>query len=415
MSLIGTDAREQGPRRRPFEQTLALPRPIGDVRGNGRPVLIPNGKLRLSNLLSVVPPGTHRPRILPQSLDEGKLHPENHTSRDADVMPELDIAVVIVTYKCAALTLESLRSVDAERSTTGTRIRVIVVDNASGDTKDLAEAIKSNNWASWVTLVTAPRNGGFAYGNNVGIQRAYDTATPAYVYLLNPDAQVRSGAIASLARFLEAHPDVGIAGSSFETRDGSNWPFAFRFPGLMSELLQGMEIGALMRLFDRWVVARHMSRVAQPTDWICGASMMIRPSVLARIGGMDENYFLYFEETDFCYRAKQAGFPTWYVPDSRVMHIMGQTTTVTDISAGPRRLPDYWFESRRRYFAVTYGIGKAIAIDVVTLIANWVGLIKRIALKRDRVPHFLRDVIRHSVLWPRNRNFPDIRCFRPPD
>ena len=330
-------------------------------------------------------------------------------------MPELDIAVVIVTYKCAALTLESLASVDAERSTTGTRIRVIVVDNASGDTKDLAEAIKSNNWASWVTLVTAPRNGGFAYGNNVGIQRAYDTATPAYVYLLNPDAQVRSGAIASLARFLEAHPDVGIAGSSFETRDGSNWPFAFRFPGLMSELLQGMEIGALMRLFDRWVVARHMSRVAQPTDWICGASMMIRPSVLARIGGMDENYFLYFEETDFCYRAKQAGFPTWYVPDSRVMHIMGQTTTVTDISAGPRRLPDYWFESRRRYFAVTYGIGKAIAIDVVTLIANSVGLIKRIALKRDRVPHFLRDVIRHSVLWPRNRNFPDIRCFRPPD
>ena len=330
-------------------------------------------------------------------------------------MPELDIAVVIVTYKCAALTLESLRSVDAERSTTGTRIRVIVVDNASGDTKDLAEAIKSNNWASWVTLVTAPRNGGFAYGNNVGIQRAYDTATPAYVYLLNPDAQVRSGAIASLARFLEAHPDVGIAGSSFETRDGSNWPFAFRFPGLMSELLQGMEIGALMRLFDRWVVARHMSRVAQPTDWICGASMMIRPSVLARIGGMDENYFLYFEETDFCYRAKQAGFPTWYVPDSRVMHIMGQTTTVTDISAGPRRLPDYWFESRRRYFAVTYGIGKAIAIDVVTLIANSVGLIKRIALKRDRVPHFLRDVIKHSVLWPRNRNFPDIRCFRPPD
>lgn len=329
-------------------------------------------------------------------------------------MPELDIAVVIVTYKCAALTLESLASVDAERSTTGIRIRVIVVDNASGDTKDLAEAIKSNNWASWVTLVTAPRNGGFAYGNNVGIQRAYDTATPAYVYLLNPDAQVRSGAIASLARFLEAHPDVGIAGSSFETRDGSNWPFAFRFPGLMSELLQGMEIGALMRLFDRWVVPRHMSRVAQPTDWICGASMMIRPSVLARIGGMDENYFLYFEETDFCYRAKQAGFPTWYVPDSRVMHIMGQTTTVTDISAGPRRLPDYWFESRRRYFAVTYGVGKAIAIDVVTLIANWVGLIKRIALKRDRVPHFLRDVIKHSVLWPRNRNFPDIRCFRPP-
>jgi len=332
-----------------------------------------------------------------------------------DIMRELDIAVVIVTYKCAALTLESLKSVNAERAAAEVRIRAIVVDNASGDTKALADAIESNDWSSWVTLVTAPRNGGFAYGNNVGIERAYQSAAPAYVYLLNPDAQVRSGAIGALARFLEAHPQVGIAGSSFETLDGNDWPFAFRFPGLMSELLQGMEIGALIRLFNRWVVARPMSRVTQPTDWICGASMMIRPSVLAGIGGMDENYFLYFEETDFCYRAKQAGFATWYVPDSRVMHIIGQTTTVTDISAGPRRLPGYWFESRRRYFAVTYGIGKAVAIDVAALIANSVGLIKRLALRRQRVPHFVRDVIRHSVLWPRNRIFPAVRCFRPPD
>jgi GT2 family glycosyltransferase len=334
---------------------------------------------------------------------------------DRGIMRELDIAVVIVTYKCAALTLASLKSVNAERAAAEVRIRVIVVDNASGDAKELARAIEANNWSSWVTLVTAPRNGGFAYGNNVGMQWAYAGGTPAYVYLLNPDAEVRSGAIASLARFLESHPDVGIAGSSFETFDGNDWPFAFRFPGLMSELLQGMEIGALMRLFDRWVVARPMSPVAQPTDWICGASMMIRPSVLARIGGMDENYFLYFEETDFCYRAKQAGFPTWYVPGSRVMHIMGQTTTVTDISVGPRRLPGYWFESRRRYFAVTYGIGKAIAIDVVALIANSVGLIKRIALRRQSVPHFVRDLIRHSPMWPRNRNLAVIRCFRPPD
>jgi N-acetylglucosaminyl-diphospho-decaprenol L-rhamnosyltransferase len=330
-------------------------------------------------------------------------------------MRELEIAVVIVTYKCAALTLKSLASVEAERTTSGMRIRAIVVDNASGDIKELAAAIQANNWSSWVTLVAAPRNGGFAYGNNLGIRQAYSSGVPTYVYLLNPDAEVRPGAIASLARFLETHPDVGIAGSSFETLDGSDWPFAFRFPGLISELLHGMEIGALMRRFDRWLVVRTMSRSAQPTDWVSGASVMIRPSVLARIGGMDENYFLYFEETDFCYRAKQAGFSTWYVPDSRVMHIMGQTTAVTDIRGGPRRLPGYWFESRRRYFAVTHGVGKAIAIDVAAVAANSVGLIKRIALRRPRAPHFVRDLIKHSVLWPRNRSFPAIRCFRPPE
>jgi N-acetylglucosaminyl-diphospho-decaprenol L-rhamnosyltransferase len=330
-------------------------------------------------------------------------------------MQEIDVAVVIVTYKCAALTIDCLRSVASERSDPNIRIRVIVIDNASGDSTAIAQAIETHHWSSWVTLITAPINGGFAYGNNLGIEAAYAHGTPSYLYLLNPDAQVRSSAIGSLVRFLEAHPKVGIAGGSFVNLDGSEWPFAFRFPTLMSEVLQGIELGFVMRLFRRWVVAQRMTKVPQPTDWICGASMMIRPSVLASIGGMDENYFLYFEETDFCHRAKRAGFPTWYVPESRVMHIMGQSTTVTDPRTGPKRLPTYWFESRRRYFVMTYGVGRAIAIDIAALIANSIGLIKRIARRRNRpVPHYIRDLARNSVLWPKNRNLPAVRSFQPP-
>ena len=327
-------------------------------------------------------------------------------------MTELDIAVVIVTYKCAALTIESLRSVAVERAVPGFHIRAVVVDNASGDTSAIAAAIESNGWRSWVTLVTAAKNGGFAYGNNLGISRAYTEHVPSYIYLLNPDAQVRPGAIGSLVRFLESHPQVGIAGSSFEDLDGSDWPIAFHFPSLISEMLHGMELGPLMRLFKRWTVAQHMAKVPQSIDWICGASMLIRPAVLESIGGMDENYFLYFEETDFCYRAKKAGFATWYVPESRVMHIRGQSTTVTDLTIGPKRLPSYWFESRRRYFAMTYGIGHAIGIDVVALFACSIGLVKRAVLgpAHTATPHFIRDLIRHSVMWPRNRKFPAVQC-----
>ncbi len=326
-------------------------------------------------------------------------------------MTDFDIAVVIVTYKSAALTVESLRSVAAERSAPRFHIRAIVVDNASGDTPYIADAIESNGWRSWVTLVTAAKNGGFAYGNNLGIARAYEKRTPSYIYLLNPDAQVRSGAIGSLAQFLESHPEVGIAGSSFENLDGSDWPIAFHFPSLMSEMLHGMELGLLMRLFKRWMVAQHMTKASQPIDWICGASMLIRPAVFQSIGGMDENYFLYFEETDFCYRAKKAGFATWYVPESRVMHIMGQSTMVTDPTSGPKRLPSYWFESRRRYFAMTYGISHAIRIDIVALLACSIGIVKRAALGRTHTatPHFVRDLIRHSIIWPRNREFPAVR------
>jgi N-acetylglucosaminyl-diphospho-decaprenol L-rhamnosyltransferase len=326
-------------------------------------------------------------------------------------MPTLDVAVVIVTYKSAQLTIQSLRSVESERATSGLNIRAIVVDNASGDYPAIQQALAPNGWSSWVTLVLAPVNGGFAYGNNLGVQHACSTATPDYIYVLNPDTEVRPGAISSLVRFLEARPDVGIAGSSFEYLDGRDWPIAFRFPTLWSELSDGLQVGLIARLLKKWIVARRMTRITQPTDWICGASMMIRPAVFTAICGFDENYFLYFEETDFCNRARKAGFSTWYVPESRVMHIMGQSTRITDETLKLQRFPAYWFESRRRYFAVTFGVGHAMLIDMVAFVAGSLGLVKRIAQRRPRVPHYLRDLFKHSILWPRNRHFPEVRCL----
>src|SRR3984957_14589967 len=320
-------------------------------------------------------------------------------------MAEPDVAVVVVTYRCARLTIDALESVAAERSASGLRVRAIVVDNDSGDLPVIAQATQRNDWSSWVTLVSAPRNGGFAYGNNLGIARAYADGIPDYIYLLNPDAQARPGGIAALVRFLSERAEVGIAGSGFENLDGSDWPIAFRFPTLLSELDAGLQWGVVSRLLERWVVARVMTRAAEPVDWICGASMMIRPAVLASIGGMDEKYFLYFEETDFCRRARLAGHSTWYVPESRVMHIMGQSTSVTDTRQGTQRLPAYWFESRRRYYILAFGPWRAAAIDLVALVANSLGHLKRLAQGRRRagVPHYIRDLLRHSVLWPRNR------------
>lgn len=330
-------------------------------------------------------------------------------------MPDLDIAVVIVTYKSAQLTIDSLRAVAAERATPGLSIRAIVVDNDSGDLQAIAPAVAENNWSPWVSLVAAPKNGGFAYGNNLGIRQAYAHSPPDYVYLLNPDAFVRPGAIGTLVDFLQTHPDVGIAGSSFEDFDGSDWPFAFRFPGLLSELSQGIGFGPVSKVLRRWEVPQRMTKTRQPIDWICGASMLIRPAVLATIGGLDENYFLYFEETDFCLRARRAGFATWYVPESRVMHIRGGSTQVSSSETVPKRLPAYWFESRRRYFATSHGIPYAIVIDLVALLANIAGTLKRTLLGRTRTatPHLISDLVHHSLIWPRNRALPPVSCFIP--
>jgi N-acetylglucosaminyl-diphospho-decaprenol L-rhamnosyltransferase len=137
--------------------------------------------------------------------------------------------------------------------------------------------------------------------------------------------------------------------------------------------------------------------------------MMIRPEVFKAVGGMDENYFLFFEETDFCRRARLAGFTTWYVPGSRVMHIGGQSTAV--LQNDNKRLPAYWFESRRRYFAVSFGIPRAIAIDLVALLAGSLGSVKLFIQRRQHtaIPFYMRDLLRHSVIWKRNRNIPPTR------
>jgi GT2 family glycosyltransferase len=321
-------------------------------------------------------------------------------------MKELDVAVAIVSYNSAGLTIDCLRSIEPERLTPGVRVRAIVVDNASGDAAEIGEAIAANSWSSWVTLIQTGRNGGFAYGNNLAIQEAYSERSPDYVYLLNPDTVLRRGAIGALTRFLEDHVEVGIAGSSFENFDGTDWPIAFKFPSMLSELEGGLQLGLATRLLQRWAVPVQMGKIDQSIDWVPGASMMIRRSVIDTIGGFDEGYFLYFEETDFCLRAKRAGFSTWYVPESRVMHIAGQSTKLTERGVAPKRLPPYWFESRRRYFVTAYGVRYAVAVDIIAIAAHMLGACKRVLQQRtDRgIPHFLADFLRYSVVWSKNRN-----------
>lgn len=324
-------------------------------------------------------------------------------------MSRVSVAVIIVTYRSAELAIQAMESVHRERMNSDLEIRLIVVDNCSGDYEEISRYVRTRAWQSWVQIIVAPKNGGFAYGNNLGIGAAFSGVMPDYIYLLNPDAQVRPNAIWIMVQFLEQNPQASIAGSSIETVDGAAWPYAFRFPGLASEIIDKLEFGLITRILKQWEVPVTMTAEAQPVDWISGASMMIRPIVFLTIGGMDENYFLYYEETDFCLRAKKAGFQTWYVPASRVMHVMGQSTGISGGKSLITRLPSYWFDSRRRYFTLAYGTPKAVAIDLVAMGAHILGNIKRFLLGRTREirPYYFRDLLTHSVLWKVNRGIPD--------
>jgi N-acetylglucosaminyl-diphospho-decaprenol L-rhamnosyltransferase len=283
---------------------------------------------------------------------------------------------------------------------------VVVVENASGEAEALATAIASNGWTSWVTLDVSDKNGGFAYANNRAIGPALRSPQPPqYIHLLNPDTRIYPGAVQALLDFMDQRHEVGIAGSSFENGDGTDWPIAFRFPSVWSEIDRGLQLGVASQWLQNRVVARRMRKEEAQVDWVPGASMMVRTQVFRDIGLMDEGYFLYFEETDFCLRARRAGWPCWYVPQSRVVHIAGQSTGVTKRDERPPRTPAYCFASRNRYFVKNHGLAYAIGADLSFGLSFGLWRLRRVVQGKPDIdpPHYLADFIRHSALFPRNR------------
>ena len=326
-----------------------------------------------------------------------------------DSLVQNAVLIVIVNYRTAQLTIDCLHSLETEvRSMPGTR--VVVVDNVSGDrsVEIISAAIAEAGW-DWVSVLPSDHNGGYAYGNNLAIRPMLQAANPpAYCLLLNPDTQMRPGALKALVDFIEPRPEVGIVGSSFEEPDGTLWPFAFRFPSVLSELNAGLKLGFVSKLLSKWVVAQTMTDQPQQIDWLPGASMMIRRQVFESIGLMDEEYFLYYEETDFCLQAKRAGWECWYVPQSRVMHIAGQSTGVTSKEGSLKRLPQYLFESRQRYFVKNHGLFYAALVDLVWSIGFILWRLRQFIQRKPDTdpPYLLWDSLRNSVFFTLGKRSP---------
>jgi N-acetylglucosaminyl-diphospho-decaprenol L-rhamnosyltransferase len=317
------------------------------------------------------------------------------------------LLVVIVNYRSASLAIDCLRSLAPEVASLGGPgvARVVVTDNASADESvaRLTRAVADNGWSGWATIQPLPRNGGFAYGNNEAIRAALaGTEKPEYVLLLNPDTLVRPGAIRALLEFMDMHPAAGIAGSRLEDPDGTPQRSAFRFHTVRSELEAGVRLGLVSVLLRRHVVAPPVPAGEAPvrTDWVAGASMIVRRAVFEQAGLMDEGYFMYFEEVDFCLRAARRGWPCWYVPASRVVHLVGQSSGVTDARQSNRRRPKYWFDSRRRYFLVNHGPLKTALADLAWSLGFATYRLRQfLQRKPDRDPAcLLRDFVKNSFL-----------------
>jgi hypothetical protein len=315
------------------------------------------------------------------------------------------LLVVIVSYRVVDLAIDCLHSV-ADEIASVPGVRVAVCENGSGDDSatKLQDAIDAGGWASWCTLTALPTNLGFTGGNNAILRPAMQSADPPeYVLLLNADTVVRPNALKALVEFMDRNPKVGIAGSGLENPDGSPQRSAFRFQSPLGAFEGTLKVGLVSKLLKPWVVAPPVIHQTLPIDWVSGASMIIRRKVFDDVGLLDEGYYTYFDDIDFCFNARKAGWATWYVPQSRVMHLAGQSTGVTRSTgvkiSRPKRLPPYFFEARRRYYLKNHSFLYAALIDACSIagLALWQLRILLTGKEDSDAPFLLQDSIRHSV------------------
>lgn len=238
------------------------------------------------------------------------------------------------------------------------KAHVCIVDNDSkdGSLEKLQQGVKDRGCGAVVDVVSSGHNGGYGYGNNVALRRGLQGPDKAdYFYLLNSDAFVEGHALQTLLDFLDTRPDVGIAGGYIHGVDGEPHPGAFHYPTIWSEIEGSVRFGPLSKILKDRVVPRPVpTSTVDDVDWVPGASMVMRRQVLEQVGLFDETFFLYYEETDLCHRAKKAGWKIAFVRDASVAHIVGATTGVKNLK---RRTPGYMLDSRRHYFLKHHGRG----------------------------------------------------------
>ena len=317
----------------------------------------------------------------------------------------MQVLVVIVNYKTAKLVVACLESLAKERMTHA-QLCVTVVDNPGGDdsVKELRAAVDAAKWQDWVQILPMPTNGGFAYGVNAGVQPALTSANPPDAFLLlNPDTYTHPGAVGTLADYLVANPGVGMVGSRVEDPDGTVQHSRFRFPSISNTLDDGLKLGLVTRLLRKRTTCPPLVDTPHQIDWLSGACMLVRRDVFEKVGPFDEDYFLYFEELDFTRRADRLGITSWYVPQGRIVHLVGQSTGVTVRDRRPARIPTYWFESRALYYRKHHSRLYKIATDVTFVVARLGYHVIRLLRRRpdEEPPRFLMDFIRYNFWFPR--------------
>ena len=231
-----------------------------------------------------------------------------------------DVSVIIVNYNVRDFLHQSLLSL--QKALKGIRSEIFVVDNASDDGS--AEMVRRR--FPRIRLIANTANLGFAKANNIAIKKARGK----FLLLINPDTIVQEDTIRVMVDFLQSHPDVGLAGCKILNPDGSFQPACrrgFPTPWVAFTKIFGLSIVfPKSKLFGKYNLTYLNTEETYPVDAVSGSFMMVRKEICEHVGGLDESYFMYGEDLDWCYRIREAGWRIYYVHSTQIIHYKGEST-----------------------------------------------------------------------------------------
>ncbi|MBW2706906.1 MAG: glycosyltransferase family 2 protein [Deltaproteobacteria bacterium] len=283
----------------------------------------------------------------------------------------IDVSIVIVSFNTKDVTRQCLEHV--RKHAAAVKHEVLVVDNASGDgSADMVAAEFPE-----AHLIRSDENKGFAGGNNPAMK----IARGRYILLLNSDAFLAEGVLEKTIQYMDDHPDAGVLGCKLTDPDGTMQPSARMQPGPLNKILHITGLAARFsksKFFGRvdytWWDHDEPKRVG----WVVGAYFLIRRETMEKVGVLDERYFLYFEEIDYCLSARRTGLDVVFYPHARVIHLGGQSSVKTGqrVSAKGRQMIAIRITSEFRFYRKLHGWMHVLFSAGIELIWNGIVYLK---------------------------------------
>lgn len=250
------------------------------------------------------------------------------------------LSVILLSWNVRELLRACLRSLPLHDP----QIEIIVVDAASAD--DTVKMMRAE--FPDITLITSDENLGYSRGNNLGLQRAIGR----YLLLLNPDTEIVGEALTAMLAYMDAHPQVGVLGPGMVYADGTPQPTRRRFPTPLTAFFEStwLQPFAPRSLLRHFYAQDLPADEAVAVDWVVGAALLVRRAAYEQVGGLDEAFFMYSEELDWCRRMQTAGWKVVHFPAARIIHHEGRSSAQVPAATHIR-----FNASKVRYFRKYHG------------------------------------------------------------